>query len=74
MKAALARSQSQYQVAGFSSDMCVKNFVHGDLFYYFLTIKFLSGHSYPFTFLMFLNFYHNYGQEPGNNYNHILTK
>ena len=57
MKAALARSQSQYQVVGFSSDMCVKNFVHGDLFYYFLTIKFLTGHSYPFTFL---NFYYNY--------------
>ena len=71
MKAALARSQSQYQLVGFSSDVCVKNFVHGDLFYYLLTIKFLSGH---FTFLMFLNFYHKYGQEPENNYNHILTK
>ena len=31
--------------------VCIKNFVHGDLFYD------LSGHSYPSIFSMFLNFY-----------------
>ena len=38
---------------GFSSDVCMRNFVRGDLFHYFLVIC----HSYHFTFLMFLNFY-----------------
>ena len=39
---------------GFSCDLCMRNFVHGDLFHYFLDD--LSCHSYHFTFIMFLNF------------------
>ena len=40
---------------GFSSDVCMTNFVHGDLIVSLLFDD-LSGHFYPFTFLMFLNF------------------
>ena len=36
---------------GFRSDVFMRDFVHGDLF---ITFDDLSGHSYPFTFLMFL--------------------